>query len=279
VTGALLQAIVASTTLTIGLYVLKGAAVRLPSLDGGGRAWLAMVRDPAWLAGVALQTAGYALYVYALTDAPLSLVHTVLNGGVALFVVLSVVGLGERATPSEWLGVGVTLVALLLLGISLGDEESVAAAPRGELAFSLATTALAMLAVVADRSERRAIGSAVASGLLLGLGSVYAKDLASAPSVGAALTSAALPLSLVANLAGFGLMQWAFQAGRGLVVMPLFSCLSNLVPVVAGVVVFGEALPDHGVAAVLRPLAFALALGGTALLAGVGERASAPAEG
>jgi len=277
VTGALLQAVVASATLTVGLYVLKRAAVRLPALGGGKRAWLAMVRDPAWLAGVALQTAGYALYVHALTDAPLSLVHTVLNGGVALFVVLSVFGLGERATPSEWLGVVVTLAALLLLGISLGDEETVAAAPSGELAFSLATTALAMVAIVLDRSERRAIGSAVASGLLLGLGSVYAKDLASAPSVGDALTSAALPLSLVANLAGFALMQVAFQAGRGLVVMPLFSCLSNLVPVVAGVVVFGETLPDHGLAAVLRPLAFVCALGGTALLAGVGERTPADA--
>lgn len=274
-TGALLQAVVASATLTVGLYILKRAAVRLPSLDGGWRAWLAFVRDPAWLAGVALQTAGYALYVYALTDAPLSLVHTVLNSGVALFVVLSVVGLGERATPSEWLGVGVTLAALLLLGISLGEEDVVTVAPHGEVAFSLAITGLAIVAIVLDRSERRAIGSAIASGLLLGLGSVYAKDLASAPAAAAALTSIALPLSLVANLAGFGLMQRAFQAGRGLVVMPLFSCLSNLVPVVAGVVVFGEAIPHHGAAAVLRPLAFALALAGTALLAGVGAPADA----
>jgi uncharacterized membrane protein len=275
VTGALLLAVLASATLTIGLYLLKRATVRLPSLDGGARAWLAMVSDPMWLCGLGLQIAGYALYLTALREAPLSLVHTVLNGGVALFVALSVYGLGERARPSEWLGVAVTLVALLLLGSSLSEEDAAVIVPHGELPFSLVATALSALAIAADRSPRRPIGCAIAAGLLLGLGSVYAKDLATAPSFAAAFGSVHFPLALVANTVGFALMQWAFQAGRGLVVMPLFSCLSNLVPVVAGVVVFGEALPDHGMAAVLRPLTFALALAGTALLAGVGERSGA----
>src|SRR5262245_36487033 len=96
-TGSLL-AILASTALTIGLYLLKREAERLPSLEGGRRlvAWWAFVRDPWWLLGLGLQVLGYGLYLLALRSTPLSIVHTALNGGIVLFVALSVIGLRER---------------------------------------------------------------------------------------------------------------------------------------------------------------------------------------
>jgi len=131
---------------------------------------------------------------------------------------------------------------------------------------------LAVLAVLVDPATTRAVGLSVSSGLLLGLASVYAKSLAIAPTFAAALSSLYFPLTLAANIVGFVLMQAALQAGRGVVVMPLFSTLSNLVPIVGGIMVFGEALPQQGFGAVLRPLAFVLALLGAALLAGFGER-------
>ena len=74
------------------------------------------------------------------------------------------------------------------------------------------------------------------------------------------------------NNVGFALMQAALQAGRGVVVVPIFSTLSNVVPVVGGIVLYGEWMPRAGAAAILRPLAFVLAIGGAALLAGVAEQ-------
>jgi len=140
--------------------------------------------------------------------------------------------------------------------------------------FSLALSGLAALALAGDPSASRAIGLSVSSGLALGLGSVYAKAMADAPSVTDAMQSGYLLPTLGANLVGFVLMQASFQAGRGVVVMPVTSGLSNLVPIIGGMVVFGEQLPQHGVAATLRPLAFALAIAGAALLAAFGERTS-----
>lgn len=275
---ATLVAILASTSLTLGLYFLKRQAERLPSLEGGWRlsAWRAFVHDPLWVFGVALETGGYGLYLLALRAAPLSIVHTALNGGVALFVLFAVLGLGERVRPLEWLGVSAVTAGLIALSASWSSDGVGGTVAHGVVPFSFVLVTLAGLALVADPSPRRAVGLSVTSGLTLGLGSVYAKGLANANSLAAAFGSVDLLLTFAANLIGFAVMQAALQAGRGIVVVPIFSTLSNLVPIIGGIVVYGEGLPEHGPAAILRPLAFVLALGGAALLAGFGEPAVPP---
>jgi multidrug transporter EmrE-like cation transporter len=271
---ALLLAVVSSVAFSVGFYFMKRQAERLPSLGGGWRptAWWAFLHDPLWLLGVALQTGGFGLYLAALRAAPLSVVHTALSGGVALFVLLAVVGLGERLRASEWLGVGCVLAGLIVLGFSLADSPAPTAVGRGTVTFSLVLIGLSVAALAADPAPGRAVGLSIACGLTLGLASVFAKSLAGADSLAAALRSRDLLLTLATNLVGFALMQAALQVGRGVVVVPIFSTLSNVVPVVGGIVLYGEWMPRAATAAILRPLAFLLAIGGAALLAGVAEQ-------
>jgi multidrug transporter EmrE-like cation transporter len=271
-----LLAIVASSALSVGLYLMKRQAERLPSLQGGWRlsAWWAFMRDPLWVLGVALQVCGYGLYLTALRAAPLSVVHTALNGGIVLFVLLAVVGLGERVRPVEWLGVSCVVLGLIALGASLTGDAPPNATAHGMVFFAAAVAGLAVLALGIDASPGRAIGLSIATGLFLGLASVFAKTLVAANSLAAALCSRPLWLTLGTNIIGFLLMQGALQAGRGVVVVPLFSTLSNLVPIVGGILLYGEWEPAANGAAALRPLAFVLAIGGGALLAGFGEHAS-----
>ncbi|MFQ5666234.1 MAG: DMT family transporter [Candidatus Binatia bacterium] len=272
----LVFAVFASTALTVGLYLMKRRVERLPSLGNGWRwaAWWAFIRDPWWMAGLILQIAGYGLYVLALHAAPLSIVHTVLTGGIVLFVILAVVGLGEHLRSMEWAGVCSITVALLVLSFSLPQAPAGPSVAHGMMPFSVVLLALAGLALGVGQGAARTVGLSLASGFMLGLASVYAKGFASAPSLRAGIESVYLFLSMGTNLLGFVLLQTAFQTGRGVVVMPLFSALSNLVPIVGGILVFGESLPSHGAAAVTRPAAFALAILGGALLAGVGERSA-----
>jgi uncharacterized membrane protein len=265
-------AVLASTLLTVGLYFMKREAERLPSLEGGWRlaAWWAFMRNRWWRFGFMLQIAGYGLYFLSLRFAPLSIVHAVQNGGIALFVLLAVFRLGEDPRPVEWFAIVVITVSLIILSLSFASAPAVSVAEHGTLLFSLVVMVLAALALAVDRQPARTIGLSVASGLVLGLAAVYAKGLAN----GIGLTADAafhLLLSVAANLVGFAMMQAAFQRGRGVMVMPLFAALSNLVPIIGGILVFGEALPSQEPAAVLRPLAFTLAILGAALLAGFGE--------
>ncbi len=72
-------------------------------------------------------------------------------------------------------------------------------------------------------------------------------------------------------MVGFALMQGAMQAGRGVIVVPILSVLSNLVPIVGGRLVYGEPLSGEGIAGLLRPMAVLLTLGGAALLGALGS--------
>lgn len=271
---ALAIAVAASASMSTGAFLMKRQIDRLAAPNGERRAvpWSAVLRDPRWQLGVALQPVGYGLYILALQRAPLSVVHVMLSGGVVLFVFLAVFGLGERARPLEWAGVFLIIVALLVLGAAAVDAP-LSSGAHGLPAFSLGVLALAALAFLVDRSPRRPLGLSVASSLVLGLGSVFAKTLTSEPSLVAALQSSALVATAAANVVGFALMQTALAAGRGVVVMPVLSGLSNLVPIVAAVVVFGESMPSHGADAVLRPLAFGLTILGAGLLGGFGAGA------
>ena len=273
VSSATALAVLASTALTIGLYFMKREAERLPSLGGGWRpsAWSAFMRDPWWVTGVGLQVIGYGMYLAALRGAPLSVVHTALNAGIAFFVVLAVCGLGERVRGLEWVGVAAVVAGMMALGVSLSATTEPTRPPRGTGVFCLTLLSAAAVALPLDRAPGRAIGLSVASGLTLGLSGIFAKGLANAASLPAALTSMDLLLTLATNLVGFALMQGAMQAGRGVVVVPIFSVLSNLVPIVGGILVYGEPMSGDGVAGLLRPLAILLALGGAGLLGALGE--------
>ena len=142
--GALAQGLAlglfASLLLAFGLMMMKVRADALPIARGRGTlgAVMAWIRDPIWIGGLAVQTAGYALYMVALVGAPVSMMAVAMQGGIALFVVLAVVFLGERARIWEWLGIGAFLVAALMLAGSLdaGAAAKPARHPRARDSFS-----------------------------------------------------------------------------------------------------------------------------------------------
>ena len=94
-------AIIASALMALGLLMMKSRSAHLPMAAGANTigAIVAWIRDPMWLGGLGVQTAGWACYVIAVSNAPVSMVAVMMQGGIALFVVASVVILGERANP------------------------------------------------------------------------------------------------------------------------------------------------------------------------------------
>ena len=77
--GALAQnlalGLVASLLLAFGLMMMKVRASVLPMARGRGTfgAVIAWIRDPVWIGGLAVQAAGYALYMVALVGTPVSM--------------------------------------------------------------------------------------------------------------------------------------------------------------------------------------------------------------
>jgi uncharacterized membrane protein len=273
----LAMAVAASMLMALGLLLMKGRAAELPEARGREtvRAVLAWLRDPIWTGGLGVQTAGFAIYLVAVSNAPISMIAVMMQGGIALFVLFSVVFMGERANRREWTGISAIALAMVMLSLSLE-----AGAPDGRLNV----TALVLLSItgliaafaptLAADARNQGAAAAVAAGVLFGFGGVYTKAMADAflagHSASLAIRVVANPylyLMIIANVAGIVLQQNAFRSMRGIIVMPIASALSNLVPILAGLVAFGEHLPDDPLAAAMRIGAFALTVAAGWLLA------------
>lgn len=276
---ALLLAGAAALTFDAGMLLLKARGDRLPPLRwrSGAAALLAYGGDPLWLLGLLLQAAGYGLYLWALQLGPLAVVQPVMSAGIVLFVAFAVLILGERIHTPEWAAIAAVGCGLFLLGSSLGAGEGMAGPAAGwSVAGYSAAVLVAALGAGAGWARGRAKGVALGiwSGVLLGLGSLYAKGLASAlsrlgegPWLAALAGEPYLYLTAVGNVLGFGVLLSALRGSRAGVVFTLSSTLSNVVPILGGMVVMGERLPEGPVAAALRIASLVLTVGGAAYLA------------
>jgi hypothetical protein len=269
--------VVASVLLAAGLFMMKSRSSVLPPAHGSGmfRAILRWTCDPIWSAGLAVQMIGYALYIAALSDAPVSLVAVMMQGGIALFVIFAAVFLRERANAREGAGIVGILVAMVVLGLSLkGGAAGGEANARALWTFSAISIGVAAVPFVFAGLRRRGMATAIASGVAFGLGSIYTKPLANTFMAHTG-TSPMLRMFVhqwlyfvsLANIGGLILLQNSFHSARGIVAMPLSSAVSNVVPILGGMAAFGETLPADPTAALLRIAAFALTIGSSALLA------------
>jgi len=276
---ALILAGGAALTFDAGMLLLTARGDRLPPLGLPPRlvALRAYVTDPLWVLGVALQPFGYGLYLWSLQLGPLAVVQPVMSAGIIIFVGFAVLLLGERIHAAEWLAIAAVLVGLILLGSSLGPESEPVGAAAGGWAVAAYSAAAAVAAAAASAWARgRAPGVAMGiwSGVLLGLGSLWAKGLATGAArldEGERLAGLAgdpyLYLTLGGNVIGFVVLLNALRNARAGVVFTLSSTLSNVVPILGGMVAMGERLPESALPAALRITCLVLTLGGAAWLA------------
>jgi drug/metabolite transporter (DMT)-like permease len=271
----LLLGVVASLLLALGLLIMKSRGEALPAAQGAQvlSAVLGWIHDSRWLGGLGVEVLGYALYMVALAGAPVSLLAVTMQGGIALFIIFAAVFLGERADVREWLGIVGIVVAMILLALSLQTGAAEGAIDGAALVL-LSAGAIVVAALPSSTTQLRVSGAApaIASGVAFGLGSLYGKALtdalAAAPKLATALfTTPWLSLTIVANLVGLVLLQNSFHWTRGIIAMPLSSACSNIVPIIGGMVAFGEHLPADRFSAAMRLSAFALTIISSALLA------------
>jgi drug/metabolite transporter (DMT)-like permease len=278
-------AMAASVLMALGLLMMKSRAADLPMAAGANiiGAVVAWLRDPMWMGGLALQTAGWACYVIAVSQAPVSMVAVVMQAGIALFVVASVLILGERASPREWVGIGAIVFGMVMLTLSLsGGEAEGKFEPEMLLVFAALVTLAGLAPMAVARMSGRGAAAAIVAGVAFGLGAMFTKSMTLEFTAGAGGTLLRVVFTpyvycmLAANIIGIVLLQNSFHSARAIIAMPLSGALSNIVPIVGGMIVFGERLPQSSIAAAMRVGAFVLTIAAGALLAG--SRDEQPAE-
>jgi hypothetical protein len=269
--GLLLALATALTSIVGFLYKHRGA-VESPAVEWRRplRSSLVLFRSRWYTLGILIATGSWALHVSALALAPISLVQSVIAGGLVLLTVVADRLFGFEVTRREWVGVALTAAGLAFLAATLsgtGDDAHNDFDPATIALYVSLAGGLGVVAAVLGRAgPRAAIALAASAGLLWGASDVSIKALSGHLSEG--LGVLLHPLAAVValgSLAGLLVSARSLQLGDAVPVIAVTSATANVTTIAAGPIVFGEPLPDDTLGVVVRMLAFALVIGAAAL--------------
>jgi hypothetical protein len=266
--GLLLALLTAFGSAAGFLYKFRGAR-EAPAVDlrRPVASTIELFRSPLYALGILIALGSWGLHVGALTLAPISLVQSVIAGGLVLLTVVADRLFGIEVTRREWVGVALMAAGLAFLAATLdGDARSAHSHyDPSTLAAYVALVGIAGLALAAR--SHRAYALAVSAGLLWAASDTSIKALSShLGQLGAGVLVQPLALViLIASLVGLLISARSLQLGAAVPVIALTSAAANLTTIAAGPIVFGETLPTGRFELALRLLAFALVIVAAAL--------------
>jgi hypothetical protein len=250
---------------------------------------IALFSNRWWLLGMAVATGSWGLHVAALSLAPISLVQSVIAGGLVLLTVVADRLFGISVTRREWIGVALTAAGLAALAATLGDtgdsrHSDYDGATLAVYVTTLTAVSFAVMGLASVRPPHAGMLLAAAAGLQWGASDVTIKALSGhlgADGAGVLLSPLAVVI-LALSLLGLVVSARSLQLGEAVPVIAVTSAAANLCTIASGLIVFGEPLPEGGLGITLRLVAFALVIGAAALTpapvapgAGPGEPATA----
>jgi len=277
---AIIMAFVATAMINYSGYMQKRELDKLPLI--GSQRPLETLRTflscKPWLEAQGLQLAGTFIKGIAVGLAPLSIVQPINTSGIALLAVLAITRLKEKPTLYDWLGIGTIVVGLFMLGRSL------VGAPTRRFSYNqvvlwffviffFAAATLALYRGLTQRHQRAANLIALANGVLIGLTAVLVKlawnDFGSrfwTRGFRHAISSPFIWLVFFLPFVTLVFDQIAMQRGKAVVVVPITTGMSNLIPIIIGIVAMHEPLPKSAGMLLLRLASFVAIIGGSMIL-------------
>jgi drug/metabolite transporter (DMT)-like permease len=235
-----------------------------------------------WTLGIVVATGAWFFHVAALALAPISLVQSVIAGGLVLLTPLADRVFGLSVTRRDWVGVAITAAGLALLAATLGNTGDSAHrdfdTPTLALYVGILTAAsFACCGAVLGDTHRAGPVLAVGAGLLWGGSDVTIKaasgDLIH-HGLWALLTPAAGVITIL-SLIGLVVSARSLQLGPAVAVIAITSAAANVVTIAAGPLVFDEPLPDGAASLIARIVGFVAVIAGAVLTPGPAEEMGA----
>jgi hypothetical protein len=218
--------------------------------------------------GMAIASVAWIFHVAAMAVAPLSLVQSVLAGGVVLLAIMAERSFGLRISRRQWIGIGLTAVGLALLGFSLPAVHGAHSrfSVPGMIAFEAGLLVVGTLLIMGPRIgapvEHHGFMLGAAAGLLFGVSDVAIKALVGIVGShgGLGLVSPWMMVAITASVAAFYASAKGLQDGEAVPVIAVTGTAANVTGIVGGIIVFGDPLSGHPLMVVAEMFAFALVL-------------------
>ena len=254
----------------LGFLFKHRGAVAAPDVEWSAplRSTIELFKSPWYALGLAVAMASWGLHVTALALAPISIVQSIIAGGLVLITVFADRIFGHHVTRREWIGVGLMAAGLAFLAATLGDTAESAHNDweTGTLALYVGGATLVGTLLVLLR-PKGGLALAASAGVLWAGSDVAIKALSGRlDDLGAGVLLHPLAL-VILGLSLYGLLVSgrSLQLGGAVAVIAVTSCAANVLTIASGPIVFGEPMPDDPLGLTLRLAAFALVIVATAL--------------
>jgi drug/metabolite transporter (DMT)-like permease len=267
----LLLALATAIVSLLGFLLKHRGAVESPDVEWRRpiRSSLRLFRSRAYALGMVVAMASWGLHVGALSLAPISLVQTVMAGGLVLLTVLANSLFGHEVTQREWLGVAMTAAGLAFLAATVGNTGDSAHADfepaRLATYVGLLTAAGTAAAIAGWHTKTGASLVAAAAGVLWGASDISIKALTGSLGDDRLGVLALALVILLLSLYGLIVSTRSLQRGRAVPVIAITSAAANVTTIAAGPIVFGEPMPTGALGMTVRLAAFALVVAAAAL--------------
>jgi uncharacterized membrane protein len=269
----LLLALATAVASLLGFLLKHRGAIESPDVE-----WrkpvassLRLFRSRAYAIGMAVAMLSWGLHVAALSLAPISLVQTIIAGGLVLLTVLANKVFAHDVTQREWVGVAMTAAGLAFLAATVGNTGNEAHADFTPTTLATYVGLLSVLGTVAAvagwQTQRGASLVAAAAGLLWGASDISIKALSGTlDEHGIAVMVHPLALViLLLSLYGLLVSTRSLQRGKAVPVIAVTSAAANVATIAAGPIVFGEPMPEGTIGVLVRLIAFTLVVTAAAL--------------
>ncbi len=271
--GLLLAVLTAFASVLGFLYKHRGA------IDSPDVEWrkpistsLSLFRNPWYVLGIFVATVGWGFHAAALALAPISLVQSVIAGGLVLLTVIADRLFAHSVTRREWIGVGLAALGLAFLAATLegtGDEaHSDYESARLLIYLVVVSVAAVGAAIYAGRTRYTGVILGASAGMFWAASDTAIKALSGGLGeesiLGILITPLAL-LILIYSIIGLTVSAKSLQTGKAVPVIALTSVAANGLTIASGPLVFGEPFPDDPLGFTVRILAFGLVIFAAAL--------------
>jgi hypothetical protein len=266
----ILLALVCALATNVGFLFKHRGACQAPDVDYRHplRTARSLFSCKAFAGGFAVASGAWAFHVAAMSMAPLTIVQSVLAGGVVVLAIMAERSFGLSMSRRQWVGIALTAVGLLLLGFSLPTIHGAHSrfSVPGLIAFEGTLIGVGVLLMmgrrlgISGRHHGYLLGAS--AGLMFAASDVAIKAVSG--EVGAhgilGMFSGPLAIAVFCSVAAFYASAKGLQDGDAVPVIAITGTGANVGGILGGIVVFGDPLSGHPLMLAAEVFAFLLVL-------------------